>query len=210
MAITEIRIIERASKKQPTYKYTFEVWEDGRVHDPGYYHNTNFIANRLVQNPIKVQKQMEKFGGINVKETTERSWGREFTFTYFQTLEDAEKAKDWLDSMIINYQMVGRDELRRQQEEKSNENHEKRVKKALDKLLPFKGTKVKIVIESYNGNNKFTMEDTIDEIQRNRNEFIITLKSSQIKSLYSEFEVCIDHIKVKDNNMNSSIKLFFK
>jgi hypothetical protein len=153
---------------------------------------------------------MEKFGGINVKETTEYSWGREFTFTYFQTLEDAEKAKDWLDSMIINYQMVGRDELQRQKEEKSAINHEKKVKKALDKLLPFKGTKVKIVIEIYNSNNKFTIDDTINEIQRDRNDFIIILNSGQTKSLYSEFEICNDHIKVRGDNMNYSIKLFFK
>ena len=210
MVIIGIKIIERASKSNPDYKYTFEVWEDGKPNSPGWYHNINFIANRLVQNPVKVQKQMEKFGGINVKETTEYSWGREFTFTYFQTLEDAEKAKDWLDSMIINYQMVGRDELQRQKEEKSAINHEKKVKKALDKLLPFKGTKVKIVIEIYNSNNKFTIDDTINEIQRDRNDFIIILNSGQTKSLYSEFEICNDHIKVRGDNMNYSIKLFFK
>lgn len=162
MAISEIKIIERESKTYPMYKYTFEVWEDGKLGTSEWQHGTNHIAQSLIQNAIKVQKQMEKFGGVNVKETLEDyRWARPYTYTYFKTLEDAEKAKDWLDSMVINYQMVGRDELYRQQEAKSIENREKKIKKTFDKLLPFKGKEVMITIDSYSGCANFEFDCTV-------------------------------------------------
>ena len=212
MAIMEIRIIERTCQTQPEYKYTFEVWKDEKVGTSEWQHGTNHIAEHIIQNPIKVQKQMEKFGGVNVKEKLQDYYwaARPYTYTYFKTIEEAEKAKEWLDSMIINLTIVGREELRRQQKEKSVENREKKIQKALNKLLPFKDKEVIINIDSYIGDNKFVIKGTIDNIQRKNNNFILEIGENVISYNYSYYTIINDKINITNTGMSSNIVISLK
>lgn len=212
MAIIEIRIIERESKTYSVYKYTFEVWEDGKAEISEWRHGINHIAECIIQNPIKIQKQMEKFGGMNAKETLSKEyWSRPYTYTYFKTLDEAEKAKDWLDSMIINLTIVGKEELHRQKEQKSIENHEKKVKKALDKMLFFKGKEVIVNIESHNNCNKFVIEGKIDDIQRKNSDLVLNIGKNVICSCYSNFSIKDDKIiTIYNMGMNSDFTITLK
>ena len=155
---------------------------------------------------------MEKHGGINVKESLQQyRWAREYTYTYFKTPEEAQAAKEWLDGMIMNLTLVGRDELYRQKEAKSAENHEKKVSKIFAKLTPFKGYEVYVSVHTYVGGNMLEFEATIDDITRDRDDITIKMGRSQIKGTYSNFEVIDGNMITQTNNgMNSSVKILKK
>lgn len=167
------------------YKYTFQV-EDAQ-YSGGWVNGINHIADEIMLNPIKVQKQMEKFGGLNHKERIHEYITREYTFTYFKTEEEALQAKEWIESMFLNVQMVGKAELRQQQKEKSIENKTKKIQKHLSLFTPFKGEQVTITITTVAG--IFTIDDTIVDITLYNTHIEMNFNKGRLRALYSHFKL---------------------
>ena len=153
------KIVRDINGPYAEYKYTFHVVMNGYAQD-NWMSGINNIADELMLNPIKVQKQMEKFGGINLKEKMSNSYfTKQYTYTYFKTEEEALKAKEWIESMLLNIQIVGKDKIRQERKNKSIENQTKKVQKHFNKLLAFKGKQV--IINITTNNSSFNMNDIL-------------------------------------------------
>jgi len=183
------------------YQYTFEMKFDGKREYSAWAHNINNIARTIMLNPLKVQNTMKKMGGVNLKEIWKKSnWDYEETYTYFKTKEEALAAKEWIDSMLLNLQMVGRDAIKQAQKEKSVQNKNKKVEKLFKKVLEFKGLDVSIRLTTLDYTTNLKFDGTIKSIEREDTQFSIKFTNGEVLGSYNNFSVVND--KLLYNGMN--------
>lgn len=191
------------------YKYTFESRNDDGKRIYGHRsHSINYIAKSIMINPIKVQNTMKKMGGVNLKEEWQKSaWSNfEETYTYFKTKEEALTAKEWIDSMLLNLQMVGHDAIKQAQEEKSAQNKNKKIEKLFKKVLVFKGLDISIEFTTLDYTTNLKFDGTINSIEQKDTQFHIKFTNGEILGSYNKFSIEDGKLKYCGTNYEYSFK----
>lgn len=104
-----------------------------------------YAKTYLFMSTIKVINTLKKeYKALVVKETVHRWHGyQDLSFAYFYNEEDANKAKDWINSILLSNEIKGVDQLRKEVEDKKKKTHDKKVNNKFEEAKKFIGKDVK-------------------------------------------------------------------
>jgi hypothetical protein len=152
-----------------------------------------YAKTYLFMSTIKIINTLKKeYKALVVKETVHRWHGyQDLSFAYFYNEEDANKAKDWINSILLSNEIKGVDQLKQEAKNKKEASYEKRVNKKFQQATPFIGKDVIVNIKfSADGviSGDTTMHTKITFIGRvGKDKFVIQTFNGSFYATYSSF-----------------------
>jgi len=183
--------------KDDVDKFTLKFFIDGEEHYNGSLDNV--AKNHLYISTTKVLNTLRKEYNMTINRQ-KRYGDYENISASCPNYDDAKKACDWLNSILLSNKMKGFDILRNERQAKKDASYEQRVDKKFNEIKKYIGLAGTFFMYIQSNNNiinaKLQIKGCINNVTRQKKNIILDTSIGEIEATYMSFQFSPDKLSI--------------